>query len=594
MSAAEQASARTYGSARLQRVGGKDTWVIDCEPHVRLRLKRTFQKLEENSRGAVYVSHTDENCRELEWFVQRFPLAIDPEAELVRRADNHRRIGDRVRAIIEGHYEPPAMELALPLREYQKIPPAIVMENGALLLADVLGLGKTVQGMAMFTEARALPALVVTMTHLTGQWERELRKFLPKLTVHEVVRGTPYSIEDFIARRRSQAGLSRSARADQTAMFSRFPDVLIVNYHKLAGWAGVLSGVVKSVVFDECQELRHAGTGRYIAAEHVRAGADYCIGLTATPIYNYGIEIFNVLNVIKPGCLGTQSEFVREWCARYTHDSKIRIAEPRAFGVYVRDAGLMLRRTRAEVGRELPPVQRQTITVDADAEVLDRAHGAAAELARIILDRTESYRGQKMHASEELSSLVRQATGIAKAPFVADFVRFLIESSDEPVLLAGWHRAVYDIWLARLANLNPVMYTGSESSAQKEEAKRKFVAGESKLMLISLRAGAGLDGLQDVCRNVVVGELDWSPGVHRQLIGRLHRDGQDESVNVYYLVADHGSDPIVVDVLGLKTEQQDGIEDPHGSFVSEMVRDDDHIARLARQYLREAIEDGTA
>lgn len=579
---------RTYGSVKLQRVSGRDTWVVNCEPHVRIRLKRVFQRIEENSRGAVYLTHTDENCRELEWFLERFPMDVDPAGEMQRAADSHRRLGEKVRSIIEGHYTPPVMDLALPLREYQKIPPAIVLENGALLLADVLGLGKTVQGMAMFTDTRTLPALVVTMTHLTRQWQSELQKFLPGLAVHEIAKGSPYSIEDFIARRRNRPAVR------QGGLFSRFPDVLIVNYHKLAGWAGVLSGVVKSVVFDECQELRHSGTGRYQAATQVRSAASYCIGLTATPIYNYGIEIFNVLNVVKPDCLGTQQEFIREWCSQDYEERKIKIVDPRAFGVYVRDAGLMLRRTRAEVGRELPPVQRQTITVDADTSVLEHAADAASELARIILNRGEVYRGQKMHASEELSNLVRQATGIAKAPFVADFVRFLIESSEEPVLLAGWHRAVYDIWLHRLNDLKPVMYTGSESPTQKEEAKRKFVTGETKLMIISLRSGAGLDGLQDVCHNVVAGELDWSPGVHRQLIGRLHRDGQDESVNAYFLVADHGSDPIVVDVLGLKTEQQDGIEDPHGNFVQEMVRSDDHIERLARKYLRQSIEEGIA
>ncbi len=582
----------TYGTVRLQSSGSREVWVIECEPQVRMRLKRVFSRIEQRTRGELELANTIENCRELQWFLDRYPMDVDPVGLLVRRAEDHKAQSARIRAVIDGKYTPPEFDLAIPLRDYQKVPPTIVLEHGALLLADPLGLGKTAQGLAMFVDPRTLPALVVTMTHLTGQWERELKKFAPQLRTHVIRTGRPYSIEGFMARRR-KLSLAVS-EPEQTSIFSQFPDVLIVNYHKLAGWRDTLAGVVNAVIFDECQELRHDTSARYGAAAHIRSGAKFCIGLTATPIYNYGSEMFNVMDIIKPDCLGDRNEFVREWCTQSYGQRQAKVTDPRAFGSYLRDAGLMLRRTRADVGRELPPVIRQTIEVEADTEALWRVENAATELARIILERGEQYRGQKMQASEELSNLVRQATGIAKAPFVADFVRFLVESSDEPVLLAGWHRAVYDIWRERLNDLNPVMYTGSESPTQKEAAVQKFLAGESKVMLISLRSGAGLDGLQKACRTIVVGELDWSPGVHRQLIGRLHRDdGHEDGVNVYFLVANHGSDPIVVDVLGLKQEQQQGIEDPNAALVEEQ-QDDDRIQRLARLYLREAIRDGAA
>lgn len=584
----------TYGTVRLTEFGaGREAWAIDCVPQVRMRLKRVFARIKQNVRGELLISNTDENCRELEWFLDRYPMTVDPVGELTRRSAEHKARAERLRSVIEGAYQPPAFDLALPLREYQKVPPTIVLEHGALLLADVLGLGKTAQGLALFTDQRTLPALVVTMTHLTGQWERELKKFAPQLTTHIIRTGQVYSIEEFMATRKMRP-LHGPTRTDQAAMFSRFPDVLIVNYHKLSGWRDVLSGVVNSIVFDECQELRHDTSARYSAAAHIRAGAAFCMGLTATPIYNYGSEMFNVMDIIKPDCLGERSEFIREWCTQSGGQRQAKVNYPRAFGSYLRDAGLMLRRTRSEVGRELPPVTKQTIDIDADTEALARVDDAAAELARIILKRGEAYRGQKMHASEELSNLVRQATGIAKAPSVAAFVRFLVESSEEPVILAGWHRAVYDIWLEELKDLAPAMYTGSESPTQKEESVRRFMEGETKVFIISLRSGAGLDGLQKICRTIVVGELDWSPGVHRQLIGRLHRDdGHEEGVNVYFLVANHGSDPIIVDVLGLKQEQQDGIEDTNAALIEEQ-RDDDRIERLARAYLREAIAEGAA
>ncbi|MFH4122341.1 ATP-dependent helicase, partial [Acinetobacter baumannii] len=66
------------------------------------------------------------------------------------------------------------------------------------------------------------------------------------------------------------------------------------------------------------------------------------------------------------------------------------------------------------------------------------------ELAKVILSSTQEFQGQKLRATEEFNIMMRQATGIAKAPYVAEFVRMLVESG-ESVMLYGWHRDVYNI-----------------------------------------------------------------------------------------------------------------------------------------------------
>src|SRR5690606_4870756 len=118
---------------------------------------------------------------------------------------------------------------------------------------------------------------------------------------------------------------------------------------------------------------------------------------------------------------------------------------------------------------------------------------------------------------------------------------------------------------------------GSESFRQKEEAKKRFVEGDCPLFIMSLRSGAGLDGLQGVCNTVVFGELDWSPGVHEQCIGRVHRDGQNQSTNVYYLLATEGSDPIVADVLGVKRAQVEGIRNPDQDLIEKLDTSGDRV-----------------
>ncbi len=75
--------------------------------------------------------------------------------------------------------------------------------------------------------------------------------------------------------------------------------------------------------------------------------------------------------------------------------------------------------------------------------------------------------------------------------------------------------------------------------------------------MMSLRSGAGVDGLQEVCRVGVFGELDWSPMTHKQCLGRLFRDGQTQEVIGYFLHCEDGSDPTVMEVLGIKRGQAD-------------------------------------
>lgn len=252
----------------------------------------------------------------------------------------------------------------------------------------------------------------------------------------------------------------------------------------------------------------------------------------------------------------------------------------------------MLRRTRAEVGRELPALTKIPHTIDTDRAVIDKAETAALALARVVLAHNERFAGEKMKASGELDALVRQATGVAKAPHVAEYVRMICDNG-EKVVLFGWHREVYSIWLEQLKEFSPVMYTGSESDTQKAKAVADFVEGRSQVLIMSLRSGAGVDGLQHHCRTVIFGELDWSPGVHEQCIGRVHRDGQGDPVMAYFLIAEDGSDPIVSDVLGVKREQIEGVRNPTDAIAIAADNSGQHIKRLARSFLEKRGESAT-
>jgi hypothetical protein len=591
---------KTYGEIRFHApddvVFMRGVWQVFATPDVLMRLKRLFPRAQKNRSGWISFEHTLEVARDLEWVLQRWPMEVpEPDRRRLQAATaEYVERQDLVASLLAGDraHLPGALTPARDPREYQLVAADLTLATGRLLLADELGLGKTMSGLLALRNPDLLPALVVCPTHLPHHWKRELTKTLPSLRAHIIRTGQPYDP----AKRREMHGYD--------------PDVLIINYHKLRGWVDHLAGRVKTVIFDEAQELRRADSDKYKAAARVADLAHVRMGLTATPIYNYAAEIHNVLSVIAPDALGSREEFAREWAGTPQWSDKLAVNDPKALGAHLRSEGIFLRRTRVEVGRELPEIVRVPHRVDADEHELDSLleQGGAAALAETILHSSD--RKEVFTASGEIDMQMRRATGIAKAPYVAAFVGMLLESEDK-VVLFGWHRDVYTIWLDRLAEHYPVMFTGSESPAQKELARARFIGGEtlrssvadvcrrgwrdsyeefaaatceSRVLLMSLRAGSGLDGLQHVCKVGVFGELDWSPGIHDQCEGRYHRDGQTEPSVSYFLVSDVGSDPVVADVLNLKEQGSRPIIDPDRPLF-EAVDISDRMRKLAETVL---------
>lgn len=266
----------------------------------------------------------------------------------------------------------------------------------------------------------------------------------------------------------------------------------------------------------------------------------------------------------------------REWV-----DDAGHIRDPKALGTYLREQHVFLRRLKSDVGLELPKVSRIIEYVDYDAKAVQSIEDMAHRLAIKATTGTFTERGT---ATRELDMMVRQATGVSKAKAVAMLVRMLVEAG-EKVILTGWHRAVYDIWLEELAGLRPAMFTGSETASKKNKEKDRFMSGDTSLFIMSLRSVAGVDDLQHVCSTVVFGELDWSPFIHQQIIWRVDREGQEDPVTAFFLVVDEGSDPPIMDVLGIKASEATQIVDPHLG-VQPTDNDTTNLKRLVERYLK--------
>lgn len=507
-------------------------WVVKGDMSVTETCKRLFPGTAISKRGEARFSAHRRIIGDLCWLMQRYPLEIarkDRErwqsAVQDAQKDYRRRELIRVTPVLP---EIPESMFRGTLKEFQKGGLAFLVMTNRALLADEMGLGKTVQALAALAMLKAFPVLLIVPPHLVRNWQSEAERFL--------------SVESHEPRIHILKGLKPYALPDA--------DIYIVHYLLLRGWKNELQNYAfRAVIFDEVQELRHSGTEKYSAASLLSEKCERVWGLSGTPIYNHGGEIWNVVNVLDYHFLGDFDSFSREWCAGYGNNI---VLKPELLGEHLRREGLMLRRTKQEVLPELPEKRRLVQEIDAD-DVLYRT------LMIPVFEKLSRWRyAENLSASEralledQISQGERQATGIAKAPFVCQFVRALVENG-EKVLLFAHHHAVMDIYRQELKTLHPQFITGRETSQQKEASVDRFMNGKSNLCCISLRAASGLNLQQATC--VVFGELDWSPAVHSQAEDRAHRIGQKDSLLCYYLVSPNGSDSDIQDALGLKVSQ---------------------------------------
>lgn len=552
---------KRYGTLRF--TDGR--WhLMGLEPHVAIRAKQVFPQIPKGSHDPLTLADGLQTAADLIWFTSRYPLIIDDQdaAALKTGAEAHANHAAENERLFQPDYRPThraGFVAGQALRPYQEIALDFIERNRSCLVVDDMGLGKTYVGLAVAALKGARPLLIVVQAHLQQQWAEKAASFV-NCTVYTPKGNKPYSLPH--------------------------ADIYIMKYNQLPAWVDYLAnGGFNAVVFDEIQELRRGceskkGMAARAITLAVGCAGGVCVGLTATPVYNYGGEIFNIANILRPGILDSRDAFLREWCGMSVNGKAV-VTNPPALGTYLRDSHFMIRRTKADVGQQASQSRPHVEWLTPDLGPVEELEALTAQLARGTLTGSFTERGR---AAREFDLRMRQMTGIAKAKGTAAFTDMLL-ASDKPVLLFGWHREVYRIWGEALKQHSPAFYTGHETQAQKEAAIGRFKSGETKLLIMSLRSGAGIDGLQHHCSTVVFGEFDWSPKVQEQCIGRVDRDGQTEPVFSFYMATDYGADPLMIDALGLKSSQARGITDPTAGPMLRPAQDPDRLKTLAKLWI---------
>lgn len=430
------------------------------------------------------------------------------------------------------------------------------------VLADDMGLGKTVQALTvLLSRAKLGPALVLAPTSVGFNWVDEAAKFAPALRV-----------------------FSYSELEDRGAALERLgpKDVLVLSYGLLTRDVERLAQKhFATIVFDEAQALKNASTQRVRAARQLNG--DFRFALSGTPLENHLGELWSIFRIVFPGLLGSWEAFRTRFALPIEKKT-----DPTAAPALGRVLGpFLLRRTKSQVERELPP--RTDIRVPV---VLSSEEWTLYEDARLAaLSDLETPRA-KMRDNErriEVLAALTRLRLLASHPKLYDPSSTLssakLERFGELVdeLMQGGHRAlVFSQFVSHLSLVREVLderkiryeyLDGSCSPKERARSVKAFQEGTAPLFLISLKAGGF--GLNLTQADYVI-HLDpwWNPAVEDQASDRAHRIGQTKPVTVYRLVA---KGTIEEQILGLHADKRE--------LVANILEGRDEAARLSTQEL---------
>ena len=379
------------------------------------------------------------------------------------------------------------------------------------ILADDMGLGKTLQTIAFLSsQVQAdTSVLILAPSGLIYNWADEFQKFAPDLDV-AVVHGLKSHRESILAG-------NHQIYVTSYATFRQDSEI----YRNLS---------FDFLFLDEAQVMKNAQTK--IAQSLRRFVVPSVFALSGTPIENHLGELWSIFQIVLPGLLPAKKEFMKLSTERVSQFIK----------------PFVMRRKKEEVLTELPDL----IEVVYKNELEDQQK--AIYLAQ--LQQMQERLGQ-VSDSEFQRNRVEILTGLMRLRQICDTPALFMENyqgesgkldslrdllvqiaeGGHRVLIFSQFRGMLDRIEQELPDLGLTSFkiTGSTPSQERQEMTKAFNQGERDVFLISLKAGGvglNLTGAD----TVILVDLWWNPAVESQAIGRAHRMGQEQAVEVYRLV----------------------------------------------------------
>ncbi len=434
--------------------------------------------------------------------------------------------------------------------------------RGRALLADEVGLGKTIEASMLIQEMRlrgmARRVLVLVPSALVGQWTEELQE---KFQIPARSTETP------------------AFRAKDPGPAWRQPDVLVASLHlaKLERHARFVTEAPWDLVaVDEAHHVKNRNTAGWRLINQLKSR--FLLLITATPVETDLEELYNLITLLKPGQLSTPADFKKRFVSASDPLNPKNRERLRALLSEV-----MVRNTRARAGLSvaLPPRFARTLVVEPtgpelalyqaiidEVRRLADAPAATRRSLRFLMEAAGSSPQAALHsllratpeeepgweepvevsriATSRLRELAQAAAALPSRKLERLF-GVLAQSPGKIVVFSRFKATLEALSQALLARGVPfAAFHGGMSGPEKDDAVQHF--REHARVLLATEVGGEGRNLQ-FANTLVNFDLPWNPMKIEQRIGRLHRIGQLQEVHIFSLCNAHSAEERILDVL---------------------------------------------
>lgn len=427
--------------------------------------------------------------------------------------------------------------------------------NGRALLADEVGLGKTIEAGLILKEyllrGMAKKVLILTPASLITQWQEELKtKFDLNFKNHLEI--TDWEESDLVI---ASLDTAKSTKNQELVTKIKY-DLLIV---------------------DEAHKLKNKKTKNWNFVNSINT--KYLLMLTATPIQNDMIELFNLISILKPGHLSTVQKFKDEFLT----DKDKRLPKN---SIKLREmlSTIMIRHRRADTLIKFPQrfVHTYSIELNEDEIALYNeltdfirrkyftlpTQNNARGINRLTLILLQKLMGSSTHAlakaldkmiasnqyKDDFDSSLKKMLDMAKCIKHSKKMEVLMEivkSLNEKVIIFTQFKGSQEYIVDELekAGYTVAVFNGQMSQLEKDKCIEDFK--NKKQILVSTESGGEGRNLQ-FCKILVNFDLPWNPMRIEQRIGRIHRLGQSDDVHIINLSAKDTIESYVLELLDKK------------------------------------------
>lgn len=410
--------------------------------------------------------------------------------------------------------------------------------NGRAILADEVGLGKTIEAGLILKEymIRGLVknALLLVPATLVNQWVKELQEkfYIPAASYRKNYRWDDYPI--FVT------------SIDLAKREPHREEILNIDYD--------------IVIIDEAHRLKNHKTINYNFVQSLKM--KYSLLLTATPIQNNLIEIFNLVTILKPGYLGDYETFLKKYGTKQKN-----VLQDKYLTKLIQK--VMVRNLRKET--LLDNVERNIHSVwlqfsEEEQKVYNKLNdffqrfsslSKITFLKEICSSREACYlslqNSKNEHIKSEGEALLNDIAALPHHTKAIKLIELIQSFGDEKVIVFTEYRATqyYLQWYLEQHNISSVTFSGGLRRGRKDWITELFKT--NKQVLVATEAGGEGINLQ-FCRYMINYDLPWNPMKLEQRIGRIHRYGQKNDIHIYNFAIENTLEEHIMKLLYEKIE----------------------------------------